>query len=280
MGTSASNHETIKSVNECKCCGRQYWVRFEREYFEKGGCRYAFRGTYYGGGKHDGEQCVSKVFIDKVAKLYVDWVPDIAAAEKANELAMRFNRAHPTNRPIKFVIPLIAKMDFCGQTGGFLWFSEEDKRYVKSDEYVAIEPFIYGHYQKFNSNSGAVFALTESLPAFSHFTYVASDRELVVCDLQGVRNDDHYYLTDPAICSRDQLYGPTDLGTAGIANFFARHHCTAICKSFPRPEVDSRSRVRALQPKKGSSYTFELTRQHDQINREFRARKTLPAITE
>ena len=55
-------------------------------------------------------------------------------------------------------------------------------------EWVAVEPFIDGEYKKFNSNSGAVLEWSEALAAFSHYTYNASDRELIVCDLQGVRN--------------------------------------------------------------------------------------------
>ena len=50
------------SINKCTCCDQSYWVVFERNYFAKGACRWAFRGTYYGQGEHEGRKCVTKVF--------------------------------------------------------------------------------------------------------------------------------------------------------------------------------------------------------------------------
>lgn len=39
-------------------------------------------------------------------------------------------------------------------------------------------------------------------------------------------------LSDPAICSRTETYGPTDLGPLGINMFFAQHECNCFCYSF------------------------------------------------
>lgn len=36
-------------------------------------------------------------------------------------------------------------------------------------------------------------------------------------------------LSDPAILSRFESYGPADLGTLGIDAFFARHKCNQYC---------------------------------------------------
>ncbi|XP_063722328.1 alpha-protein kinase vwkA-like [Symsagittifera roscoffensis] len=154
--------------------------------------------------------------------------------------------------------------------------SEEAQRL----EWVAVEPFMEGEYKKFNSNSGAVFLSSEALAAFSHFTYIASDCKFVVCDLQGIRADDYYYLTDPAICSRDQSYGPTDIGVTGINAFFERHECTKICKNFDKPDININYVVKGLQPKTSSTYTFELSTAQNTANRDFRNRKDLPAVSE
>ncbi|XP_063721949.1 alpha-protein kinase vwkA-like [Symsagittifera roscoffensis] len=280
MGLGASSHETLMSANKCVCCNESYWVRFERDYFSQGTCRWAFRGTYHGNGKHAGNKCVTKVFKDNVARHYDSWVPDLLASKEAVRMGKNFNREHPTNRQIQFITPLICKMDKIGDSGGFLWIRDEDERFVRKQEWVAVEPFIEGEYKKFNSNSGAVFGLSEALPAFSHYTYDASDRELVVCDLQGVRSHNYYYLTDPAICSRDELYGPTDIGVTGIAMFFENHICTEICKNFAKPNIDNDYVVKGLQPKRSSSYTFEFSGAERAANRYFRNRKTLPAVSE
>ena len=59
---------------------------------------------------------------------------------------------------------------------------------------------------------------------------------MIVCDLQGRYRHDPYKknrcrfeLTDPAICSRQRNFGPTDLGEKGIESFFANHSCNRFC---------------------------------------------------
>ena len=96
---------------------------------------------------------------------------------------------------------------------------------------------------------------SDYLQAFSHFTYMFTNRKLLVCDLQGVYNTDivpqpMYELTDPAIHYDDNNnnrgsttysdssrigrrildFGRTDKGCKGIQEFFKTHKCTCICK--------------------------------------------------
>ncbi len=75
--------------------------------------------------------------------------------------------------------------------------------------------------------------------AFSHFTYRFTKRQLLVCDLQGVLNDDPpvFELTDPVIHFRskrskrnNQVFGRTDRGRKGINDFFRTHKCTPLCR--------------------------------------------------
>ena len=47
---------------------------------------------------------------------------------------------------------------------------------------------------------------------------------MIVCDLQGVIEDDIVVLTDPVIISKSGSYGPTDLGAKCIETFFFRPH--------------------------------------------------------
>ena len=65
-----------------------------------------------------------------------------------------------------------------------------------------------------------------------------------------------------------------------MAQFFDRHQCSQICKSFERPDFENSYIVTGLQPKRGSSYTFELTKAHIKANKDFKDKITLPTIGE
>ncbi|TVY83249.1 Alpha-protein kinase vwkA [Lachnellula suecica] len=95
-----------------------------------------------------------------------------------------------------------------------------------------VEPML-GNFKKFNSNTGWASstddAWNEAMQALSHFSYHDSNRQFLLCDLQGGMCPDGYILTDPAIMSRAQDCGPTDLGPAGVSAFFQRHKCGRFC---------------------------------------------------
>lgn len=80
---------------------------------------------------------------------------------------------------------------------------------------------------------------SDYLQAFSHFTYLFTNRKVLVCDLQGVYNTDMvpptFELSDPAVHYRSNtgkrmVFGRTDRGQKGIQLFFNSHKCTRICK--------------------------------------------------
>ena len=54
---------------------------------------------------------------------------------------------------------------------------------------------------------------------------------MIVCDLQGVIEDDIVVLADPVIISKSGSYGPTDLGAKGIETFFFRPHAKFFAAS-------------------------------------------------
>jgi hypothetical protein len=77
------------------------------------------------------------------------------------------------------------------------------------------------------------------LQAFSHFTHQHTRRKMLVCDLQGVLDDNCtppiFELTDPAIhyrsgSGRANVYGRTDKGERGILDFFKTHQCSELCR--------------------------------------------------
>ncbi len=79
-----------------------------------------------------------------------------------------------------------------------------------------------------------LFTPAQVAQAFSHFSYKQSDRKRLVCDLQGVYDEEknilqfsdpviHYY--NPQRTDRRGVHGRTDRGRAGIKDFFATHSC-------------------------------------------------------
>jgi len=94
------------------------------------------------------------------------------------------------------------------------------------------------------------FTPSEVAQAFSHFSYWATGRKRLICDLQGVFDDKENVLklSDPVIhyhhsgrSDRRFVHGRTDRGRRGMALFFETHHehCGHLCKlvnrGFRRP---------------------------------------------
>ena len=77
------------------------------------------------------------------------------------------------------------------------------------------------------------------IQAFTHFTYLYTNQQVMVCDLQGVYNSDMvpsvFELTDPAIHYRSKsgernVFGRTDAGEVGMDLLFKTHRCSQVCR--------------------------------------------------
>lgn len=75
--------------------------------------------------------------------------------------------------------------------------------------------------------------LDEDVPqAFSHWTWVHTQRDYLVCDIQGVLSHS-FELTDPVIHSARGIrgqFGITDHGMRGMRKFLNSHQCNPLCK--------------------------------------------------
>ena len=270
MGNTYST-ETYFTVDRDRS-GFKYLARFDEEKIGAGVCRVAYRGRIVsstpGGGSEVGRECVVKVFKQQYAKNYDQWVPDLVAHKRAAKMAESFNRL-PLNvtprRTIKVLTPLIAKVD---KRGGFylLWlWNVAPVGNVGENEYVSLEPYLAGHWQKFNSNGGWCDESSMLLQTFSHWSACKSGYQFLLCDLQGVRRDNEYLITDPCIHSVDQIHGPTDLGLIGMQKFLSGHKCNFMCQELglwknPVPYSPS--------TKVGSTYSFQLTAEEIRQNRQ------------
>lgn len=95
-----------------------------------------------------------------------------------------------------------------------------------------VERFVPGQYVKYNNNWDWSDDRRNTPQAFSHFTWEASNHQLLICDIQGVA--DMY--TDPQIHSISlKGYGQGNLGMRGITKFLESHTCNHICRFLKLP---------------------------------------------
>jgi elongation factor 2 kinase len=104
-----------------------------------------------------------------------------------------------------------------------------------------VERYICGEYRKHNNNFGYVSEDERNTPqAFSHFTYEASQQQLLICDIQGV--SDLY--TDPQIHSIDgEGFGKGNMGEKGFEKFLSTHRCNAVCRYLKLPAINAKQEV-------------------------------------
>ncbi|KAK3248153.1 hypothetical protein CYMTET_42375 [Cymbomonas tetramitiformis] len=112
-------------------------------------------------------------------------------------------------------------------------------RYLSTERYV--DEQFEGSFEKFNNNNGHTHPLVGTgeakydLPqAFSHFSFVDSQGQTMICDIQGWGTT----YTDPQVLTRDKKFGPADLGSTGMDKFFSTHRCGHFCKLLGLPKND------------------------------------------
>lgn len=142
----------------------------------------------------------------------------------------RQKNGQPCN--IYFRRAVLTQADGAKKNGRRMW--------VPDGENMLLEQRIFGTYEKFNSNSGWSSGNGKLLDFFSHWSWVHSGGEYLVCDLQGHKGtpdgpkfgdeENYFLLTDPVVLSRTEKFGCTDLGQRGIENWFAAHKCNELCR--------------------------------------------------
>lgn len=208
-----------------------YWADFEYSNFSEGRRKYVFLGVLNGNGPRTGDLCAIKTFKDRVGD-HDDWNKEICKCKEASSLAQQFNMCSADERRITFEVPVIAEVDMVSHCTQFIQ-KVTRRKIFNIEECVGIESYLKGNFQRLNSNSSltnpAHYAFAQ---AFSHFTYWYTNGRLVVTDLQGVVQTEHYRLTDPTLHSVNRAYGATDKGHDGIRSFLSRHRCNKICANW------------------------------------------------
>lgn len=217
-----SNRKTIHIVSEME-------VSFSPTSFAEGRFRRAYMGEYTKPRHKAGCKCVVKEKKDSYVWEQNGWDEEKKIYGKASELAGTFNTNSGTSRPIKFTEILTGKVTACSTNTT-----------PKVGEWCIVEDYIPGDYQKFCNNYGYIAEGNYSLQGFMHWSWNHTQGEIMVADLQGVRNNDNYYLTDPVLLSgtvSGGVYGNTDMGIEGIGMFFLNHKCNQFCNTLPKPRI-------------------------------------------
>lgn len=194
-------------------------IKRARQPFAKGGVRLAYHAYMPEENKH----VVMKEFLmtDDQSVCLKRFMEVSLVQSTASSYASEFNREKPSGMGVKIEFATCGIMECPADIDG-------------KKRYFSYEPFIDGDYQKFNGNNGYITRqsdqVNDTCQAFSHYTWVKSDKRLVVCDIQGVKTRTGVLLTDPAIHDKNVLlYGATNLGMRGIQKFFKSHRCNEIC---------------------------------------------------
>ena len=201
-------------------------VTFSSTSFAEGRFRRAYKGTWEKPRCYAGRKCVVKECKKNYTWKATDWDTTVKVTEKAKELASAFNTKTGTSRPITYTDVHVLKVT-----------RQNSNSTPKLNEYVTCEDYIDGEYNKWCNNYGYIDTSFASMPAFMHWTWWYTDGELMIADLQGVRKDDSYLLTDPVIMSLSGNYGETDTGVEGMALFFLSHKCGLFCDKLPKPTL-------------------------------------------
>lgn len=90
--------------------------------------------------------------------------------------------------------------------------------------------------ETFASSSKRTENIELIVDAFSHFSYLFTNSEILVTSLRTVcDNKERICLDEPVIFSTRtsrKKFGSSDLGQLGIERFFQRHVCSNLCKSY------------------------------------------------
>lgn len=223
-------------------------VTFNLVPFGEGRFKLAYKGTYTEPPSKRGKACVVKRNKESYVWNPTRWDMTLKIYEMASTLAMNYNLEHNCTVSIEFTgasvyqvlnkQAVLAYIEWCNR-GKMITYPGAVGGHAKL-ECVIVEDYIPGNFTKWCNNYGYISTTSELMPAFMHWSWVNSGGKMMIADLQGVRDDSKFVLTDPAILSNTVgglQYGSTDTGVEGIALFFLKHTCNQFCRGLSRPTL-------------------------------------------
>ncbi|CBZ26313.1 related to elongation factor-2 kinase efk-1b isoform-like protein [Leishmania mexicana MHOM/GT/2001/U1103] len=216
----------------------------------QGGMRVCFEITNV-----DPEACEESVMVAKMYRRTIknvvekDYFTSVTVQKLSSLFAKDFNTERNEDCPLRLnvldgaVIALdradLSPELLAKRTGFFSYRTEDTERVM-----FCVEEKLLGRFTKYNGNMGEAYPTNEcrlsphaarertmvfeAVEALSHYSLERSEGGLLVCDMQGVRNN----LTDLEMHSYDgQGLDMGNFGARGIQKFALRHRCTGVCKS-------------------------------------------------
>ena len=201
---------------------------FDPDPFAEGRFRLAYKGIYTEPPSQRGRACVVKENKSSYTWKATDWDKTVEIYKRAKDLATVYSS--------KFETAVIEYVD----VNVYRVITKSSSKGPRQNEYVVVEDYIPGNFVKWCNNYGYISPSSTHMPAFMHWSWVHSGGEIMIADLQGVKTQFKYVLTDPAILSNTEdggHYGCTDTGVEGMAMFFLKHTCNEFCNDLPKPTV-------------------------------------------
>jgi len=190
---------------------RETNVLIAPKWFEKGTMRAAFKMKFVDDQVRGNQMYVAKLTLKaKDRTSSVQYEKDCKMQMIAVDYAKKYNMLNPPKK-VEFLDAFLIQL------------VEREGQPI-----VAVEAFVTGSYVKYNNNLDWTEEKRNTPQAFSHWTYIQSEKQLMIVDIQGVGD----VWTDPQFHTS---YPTTDFGKGnleqmGIDGFFKAHKCNSICE--------------------------------------------------
>ena len=230
-----------------------YYATFQRKPKDEGSFRYCFIGEIKNKNGDNSNpymfpsgKCVVKVFKDGHAYSRSEVINEVDNVRYSQKVSNIFNSKYGEySKKLFFNDIYLSLFDENAFINVNFFYSK--KRDFQEDEYLIVEPYIDGKYEKFVNNAGwQKKNMGRTIPFFMHWNWVYSEGEKLVTDIQGVEKNNFYELTDPAVQSVNQEYGNTDLGILGLVKFLINHKHNELCEQLTWPDDEKIEKLEAL----------------------------------
>lgn len=204
-------------------------LKIAKDPFSEGGMRLAHRGLMREADGFETDVVVKRFKPDMWEDGFTgeDVYHEAMTQMVAENLAQEFNKLAAQRR---------AKTDD-GQPISIAFLTSSVVRAEREGGYepVAVEPYLPGEYRKFNDNQGNTEIESAIVEAFCYFTYINSNKLMVVTDIQGVGT----FYTDPQIHTFDGTgFGAGNMGPQGIERWLRGHTHNLVCEQLGLPSPD------------------------------------------
>ncbi|KAF8508636.1 kinase-like domain-containing protein [Gautieria morchelliformis] len=131
-----------------------------------------------------------------------------------------------------------------------------DNRSLQHPTFLAA-PLLQGEFRKYSGSErtgrNGETGYGAAVDAFAHHTVIDSNKQVLLCDLQGILTEDEFVLFDPQV----RIAQKSDSGSSAINTFLREHVCNHICMvlklpAHARSSASEEHAEKATQPRCGA----------------------------